>query len=96
MDAELRLHDGDLTQRLAESNTAVKGHDSKENRLCTAQGKIEIGLGKAPPLLLLDLFRDVSRNRGEAGRLLVPRVLLSIFLKNGCNGLLFSGTRDFP
>lgn len=29
VDAELRLHDGSTTQRLAVGNTAVKGHNKK-------------------------------------------------------------------
>lgn len=43
---------------------------------------------------LVDVFHDLPRHRGEAGRLDIPKVHLSTLSKNGCNVPLFqsSGT----
>ena len=42
-----------------------------------------------------DLLCGLSQHRGEADRSVVPWIILSTLLKNGCDGTFFLATRDF-
>lgn len=75
-------------------HSIIQGHWVVQAGL--ALGKTVLAVLNFVPVLHLpqdilkeDLFHDLPRHRGESDRLVVPRVLLSTFLKNACNASLF-------